>query len=250
MNFLNWNLALASKLTLQFASFSIVAALAALAPSSIQTYAQQGGEEIPGVGPITASESETIREAPFSQVFPVSDAFGIKDQDYNPAETGMGVFSLWGDIPTENRLILAIIYCVPNLDLTRQGASLREVTLLRRENELVQIDQKLHASITRREQLSAGRHTNAFFDPYMARAFNTNPNYGFYHHGSSYVPPVQCSSGSATFDLMPVREAIAQLPNRTLNLRLTFSNGSVENWHLGRGTVEALKQLPTIGEVR
>ena len=163
---------------------------------------------------------------------------------------GWGVYTLWGDIPSEERLILVLIYCVPNLDLTRQGAVLEDVTLLQGSDEVLRIDDKLHASYSRREQVSAGRHTNAFYDPYIGRAFSTNPNYNSFYHGSTYSPPAVCSSGLATFDLMPVRDTIAQLPNRTLTLRLTFSNGSVENWRLGRRTVEALKELPTISAVR
>ena len=69
MNFLNRNLARVSKLSIQFLAFSIATALVTLVPSFVQTYAQDRGREIRGVGRISASELATIEAAPFSQVF-------------------------------------------------------------------------------------------------------------------------------------------------------------------------------------
>jgi hypothetical protein len=43
-----------------------------------------------------------------------------------------------------------------------------------------------------------------------------------------------------------VQTAISQLPSKTLNVDLLFSNGQVETWRLGQGSVEAIKTLPSL----
>ena len=63
---------------------------------------------------------------------------------------------------------------------------------------------------------------------------------------ATYFPAIECGLGGARFDLLPIRDEIAQLPNKRLEIKFIFSNGLVEKWRLGRGTVEALKELPTI----
>jgi hypothetical protein len=48
------------------------------------------------------------------------------------------------------------------------------------------------------------------------------------------------------FDISQLTDQIAQLPNKTLQVQLLFSNGETKNWQLGGGTVQALKDLLAI----
>lgn len=71
-----------------------------------------------------------------------------------------------------------------------------------------------------------------------------------YANPGSYTPAIDCSAGTTRFDLAPVLDKIAALPNRTLQVQLLFSNGSVQNWQLGGKTVQALKSLPELKKLK
>jgi hypothetical protein len=63
-----------------------------------------------------------------------------------------------------------------------------------------------------------------------------------------YEPPLIAETGLSEFDISQLAGTIAQLPNQTLQMRLYFSDGETQTWHLGKGTVEALKQLVAINQ--
>lgn len=193
-----------------------------------------------------------IREAPFSQVFPVADgqAFGVKDKDYTPSEPSIGVFTLWGDVPTEERLRLVVKYCVPNSEIAKDGATLAQVDLMDSGKILVTIDQVVQAEPAYLNEIRPAQestvytsfYVDPFYDPYYYNSFRLGIGYS----PTTYIPAVECSTGTAVLDLMPVQDALRNLPTRTLQMRLLFSNGIVENWHLGGGTAAAIQELPTL----
>lgn len=194
----------------------------------------------------------TIREGPFSQVFPLADgqAYVVKDKDYNPAEPNIGVFSLWADVPVWERLQLVIKYCVPDTSLANASASLVNLTLMDGEVSLVTIDELIEASDAQLNEIRPPRTSNVqtslYFDPFYGPYYYSPFRLGVSYSPSTYVPAVDCSGGLARFDLKPVIDEIAQLPDQTLRMRLLFSDGSTEYWRLGNGTVSAIKQLPSV----
>ena len=233
--------AIASLITL-----SGLAAALRIAPS----YAQDNIQE--RILPLSPSVLAAIWEAPFSELFTVetadnATAYGVKDKDYDPGEPEIGFFSLWGDVPDRDRLQVAVKYCFPNRDIARSNAYLAEIILLDGADPLVTIDQELALTRAQMSEIQPAQYVRTyygashFYDPFW------NP---YYLSPSSlpatYIPAIECSLGGARFDLMPVKDAIARFPNKRLKVKLIFSNGLVENWHLGRGTVKALKELPTI----
>jgi hypothetical protein len=186
-------------------------------------------------------ELRAIREAPFSKVFTVNNASAVKDQDYKPSDNKISVQSLWADLPDQNRFLAVFKYCVPNLDIAGAGTSLAAVILSQNGQELVKIDQVEQAEPARNSQVRAATGTyQPFYDSYFWNPF------GYGYIAPTYFPAVDCSSGGATFNLMPVQAALAQLPNQTLDMQLLFENGMTSDWKLGGGTVEALKQLPIL----
>lgn len=195
-----------------------------------------------------------IREAPFSQVFSVGDevAFGIKDQDYTPAEPTIGVFSLWADVPAWERLQMVMKYCVQNTDMAQASASLVEVKLLDGETPVAVINQVVESSHAQLSQVQPPRTSNVgtslyyspFYDPYYSSPFS----FGVSYSPTVQLPAVDCSAGVSRFDLMPVKADLAQLPDTTLTMRLLFSDGNTEYWQLGSGTVRAIKQLPSVSQ--
>ncbi|MEL7359979.1 MAG: hypothetical protein AAFN40_26025 [Cyanobacteria bacterium J06560_6] len=197
-----------------------------------------------------------IREAPFSEVFDLNiptgePGYAIKDKDFNPRYDGVGLYTLWGDVPERDILQLSVFYCFRNRALA--NAELENITLLDGEQELVTIDQKLVTTQAEEvETTPAYYETTTFFsDPFYSPYWG-----GGYHRRSSpfpartvqstYVPAENCSVGGGRFDLASVRGKIAQLPNKTLTVKLLFSNGRVENWRLGGGTVERMKAFPSL----
>ncbi len=197
-----------------------------------------------------------IREAPFSEVFDIGDAraFAIKDQDYNPSEPDIGFFSLWADVPELDRFALVVKYCFDDTSLAQANAELVSVTLSDGDTQLVTIDQVIESRPSylnevrppRRSNVSTSFYYNPFYDPYYYSPFR----FGLSYAPPTYIPGVECSMGLAFFDLMPVQDEIATLPDTTLNARLLFSDGKTENWRLGSGTVRALKTLPTLAPLQ
>ncbi|MEL6555656.1 MAG: hypothetical protein AAFQ63_19670 [Cyanobacteria bacterium J06621_11] len=199
----------------------------------------------------------TIREAPFSEVFTIEipdnePGYAIKDKDYNPNYKSVGLYTLWGDIPVLDMLQVSVFYCFRNPALA--NAQLEKMTLLDGDQELVTIDQKIVTTETEDVEVTPEHYET---DPFFTDPFDS-PYWGGGYYGlgrspfptrtvrSVYVPAENCSVGGGRFDLAPVRSEIAQLPNKTLDVRLLFSNGRTERWRLGGGTVEQMKTFPTL----
>ena len=222
----------------------------AAALQSAPSYAQPSIQE--RILPLPPSVLAAIWEAPFSEVFTVQNAdndtaYGVKDKDYSPREPQIGFFSLWGDVPAQNRLQVAAKYCFPNREIAQSNAYLAEIVLLDDGEPLVTIDQEIVLTRAEVSEIQPAQYvrtyygSNHFYDPFWNPYYLSPPSIS-----ATYVPAIECSLGGARFDLMPVRDALAQLPDKRLQIKLIFNNGLVENWHLGRGTVRALKELPTI----
>ncbi|ELR98280.1 hypothetical protein [Gloeocapsa sp. PCC 73106] len=227
--------------------FSLGIAFSTLA-KSLPVYPQNTQEQVAPIAPSVLAE---IRKAPFSQLFTVEDfdgdrAYVIKDRDFKGSNSDFNVITLWGDVPDRDIFQVIIRYCLNNRDLAGEQASLTQLIIADGEEILLDLTNPVAATRANFRQLSSSQvfvrsRNDPFGDPFM------NP---FQFHGTTtmatYVPPVECSFGGSRFDLSEVREAIANLPDKTLDLRLFFSNGVVETWRLGRGTVQQLQQLPTI----
>ncbi|NMF82097.1 hypothetical protein [Nodosilinea sp. P-1105] len=193
-----------------------------------------------------------IRQGPFSQTISLADgvAFAIKDKDYVPSMPAMGVFSLWADVPDWQRLEMVMKYCVSNLQIVHNQASLVEVELLAGDTSLATLDQVLESGPARISEVEPPQvssvNTAVYYDPFYNTYFASPFTFGVAYAPMVTLPAVDCSAGTTRFDLMPVREALATLPSQTLTMRLLFSDGNTENWRLGRGTVNALKELPSV----
>ncbi|MBC8123006.1 MAG: hypothetical protein H7Y22_14350 [Gemmatimonadaceae bacterium] len=193
-----------------------------------------------------AEAAAAVRSGPFSQLFNVGSVYVVKDKDFDPAEPKIRFGSVWIDHPNQGALEVAVRYCVPEADIAQEGASLAEMTLLDNQNPLVKITKVVSTSSASETQVRAPQYT-----PPVVIAPYITPYTGLWGGGyvadpGSYTPAIDCSAGATRFDLAPVISKIASLPNRTLQVQLLFSNGSVQNWQLGSKTVQALKSLPEI----
>lgn len=241
---------LTSKLSLYLKLLAAVS-IASL-PFNVPLKAQNTQDQ---VAPLSPSVLAEIREAPYSEIFTLEDidgslAYAVKDRDYEPGNQDISIITLWGDIPEENVLQLIVRYCLNNRDLSTEEAHLAEFIVADGDQVLFKLDHEIAGTVATRRELSAPQfvpryYSDPFYDPYW------NPFYFQYSYSSaSYIPPVECSFGGSRFDLTEVSEAIAQLPEKTLDIRLVFSNGIVENWRLGKKTIQQLKQLPSIQAVQ
>ena len=230
---------------------SLVGAVLTALIQSIPSNAQ--GNVVEEILPVQASVLVTIREAPLRELFSVTTAsgetaYGVKDKDFDPSYERVGFYSLWGDVPDQNLLQVAVLYCFRDRALT--GSELEEIVLMDGDETLVTLNQKLVTTRAQNIEISPARsyqtYADPFYYPYWGGIYYGTSGFGGTGLVTSYLPAAECSFGGGRFDLLPVKDAIAQLPNKTLNVKLLFSNGLVENWRLGRGTVENMKELPTL----
>ncbi|MBV8882727.1 MAG: hypothetical protein JO235_01820 [Chroococcidiopsidaceae cyanobacterium CP_BM_RX_35] len=189
----------------------------------------------------------SFKQAPFSQVFFTGSVYAVKDKDYEPSEPSIGFFSLWSTNPTNNQLIVAARYCLPTYSLTATNARLSAITLLDKKQPLVTIDQSIAENPAQLREIQPSYNTppHGFGDPFDDQFLNPldeNFDYAFGVH----LPAVTCSAGGNKFDLTKLVDALAQLPNQTLEVKLVFSDGETQNWHLGKTTVKAIKDLLAI----
>ncbi len=218
-----------------------------LMPLSVPVIAQNTQDQ---VAPLAPSVLREIRNAPFSQVFALENvngdrAYAVKDRDFRGSNSDFSVITLWGDIPEQNILQLIVRYCLPNLTLGREQAYLSELMIIDGDKVLLTLNQEIARTRANPRQLSTSEFVPTFFNDPFSDPF-LNP---FYFQHSSFpasVAPVQCSFGGNRFDLTEFTDLISQFPEKTLTLRLIFSNGVVENWRLGRRTVQQIKQLPSL----
>lgn len=220
----------------------LILSAAAIGISSIPAQAQQ-------LPPSVLSE---VREAPFSQMFTIQSAsvpaYAVKDKDYKPGQSAIGFFSLWGDVPSQNRLGVRVRYCLPSNAIASANTYLAEMVLLDGDKPLVTINKAIAANVAQPKVVQPAEYIPSTYiaDPFFDDPFWNPIGFDYGYVPATYILPVDCSAGRAQFDLSSVKNEIAQLPNKTLNVKLIFNNGMTENWHLGGGTVTALKELPNI----
>ncbi|TVQ43938.1 MAG: hypothetical protein EA365_11410 [Gloeocapsa sp. DLM2.Bin57] len=219
-----------------------------LIPITIPVLAQNTQDQVAPLDPFVLTE---IRDAPFSEIFTIEDingdrAYLIKDRDFLPSNNNFSVITLWGDIPEQNILQVIVRYCLPNLTLGTEEAYLSELIILDGDEVLLTLNHEIARTLANPRRISPSQRiptflNNPFDDPFF------NPFYLEQSSTPATIPsPVECSFGGNRFDLTEFKDVIAQLPEQTLTLRLVFSNGVVENWRLGRKTVQQLPKLPSI----
>jgi hypothetical protein len=219
-------------------------------PSHAQAPAE-AAEDSTNIPPQVLAE---IREAPFSEIFTIADgaAFGVKDKDYNPSEPTVGVFSLWADVPGRDRTEMVMKYCVENTSIAQDSATLVEVSLLSGDTTLATIDNVIEAGTAQIDRVqpprTSGVGTSFYYDPFYNPYYYSPFSFGISYSPTVQLPAVDCSAGLTRFNLQPIRAALAELPDQTLRMRLLFSDGNTEYWQLGRGTVNAITQLPSLRE--
>ncbi len=214
-----------------------------------------GGTIIPQPQPsyaqrkIDPSVIEEIRQAPFSTLFKIqsgdSIAYAVKDKDFKAKQSSIGLFTLWGEVPGQQRLEAYALYCLPSEKFAVSGNHLLEMVLLDDNKELVRINKILGTSASQSREIEPSQYIPMSFtdNPFSAPFWSPfGPSIGYV--APTYIPPVQCSAGGTRFDLKPVKEQIANLPNKTLTIKLIFNNGATDTWKLGGGTVKAMKELP------
>ncbi len=243
--------------TLLNVSFVCVAAatLNQFSPSYAQENRNIESELLQQVISLPAEGLAAIREAPFSEQFiiPAQDGIevqAVKDKDFDPDYDGVGFYSLWGSVPEYDVFQASVFYCFRNPSLV--GAELEKVTLMDDDEVLLTMDQRFVTTAAENVEVSPERYetiqySDPFYDPFWG-------GWGRYPYGGTfaprvttrtvYFPAVDCSVGGGRFDLATVRDQIPTLPDKTLDVRLLFSNGVVETWRLGRGTVREIRALP------
>ena len=190
----------------------------------------------------------SIKKAPFSQVFFTGSVYAVKDKDYESSEPFIGFFSFWSENPTNNHLLVSVRYCLPADSLTEANTGLTAIALLQNNHPLVTINQSVAENPARLILVRPGYYSpsHGFGDPFDDQFLNPLDENLDYNLGGIRIPTVTCNAGSNKFDLTKLAGAIAQLPNRTLQVKLMFSDGKSQNWHLGKATVQAIKDLVVI----
>lgn len=227
---------------------------ALLQPASVRAQSNVERELLQEVLPLGSDVLAAIRKAPYSQLFSVTldngaTGYGVKDRDFSAKYNDVGFYSLWGDMPEQNLLQAAVFYCFRNPDLA--DAELEKVILMDGDRPLVTLEQSTIATPAQTVEVVPERYepivySDPFDDPFWGFIYDRRGRWHYRHIRTIHVPAVECSMGASRFDLLPVKEAISQLPEQTLNVQLIFSNGFVENWRLGRKTVQQLQNLPTL----
>ncbi len=199
---------------------------------------------------IAIATATPVKQAPFSKVFFTGSVYAVKDKDYEPSEPSIGFFSLWSKDPTNNYLQVTVQYCLPT-SLTTTNAHLTAIVLLNNKQPLVKIDRSVAESPARLRLVEPGYYNtpHGFGDPFDDQFLNPLDEKLDNIFGV-HLPTVTCIAGSNQFDLTELTEAIAQLPNRTLQVKLVFSDGETQNWHLGKTTVQAIKDLLAIPQTK
>ncbi len=202
------------------------------------------------LGSTAAKASQVpIDTGSYSQLYRSGTTYLIRDKDYNPDLSQFGLFTTWQYRPRGQFQVRAQ-YCQGDL-WSGDAPTLTEMNLLKAGRPLVQLTTIVAAIPAGREVVRPEFYSPGFrtFSPYsygsrysLFGGFNTYNTYS----APIYRPAVNCTMGSTVFDLTPIAAALQQLPQETLEVQLIFNNGEIRQWHLGRGTVEALKQLSIV----
>jgi hypothetical protein len=189
----------------------------------------------------------SFRNAPYSRVFSTGSTYVVKDRDFNADDPAIGFFSVWSVNPTNHRFQVAVRYCLPNETIATSNARLTGMTLLNNGQPLLTLNHDIDESPAQLREVRSGYYTS-FYDPEFPFWADTNPfldpmSDEFDYVPIVYVPAIDCGAGMSRFDISPLADAIAQLPDQTLQVQLQFSDGQTQEWHLGKRTVQALKEL-------
>ncbi|MEH2121030.1 hypothetical protein [Nostoc sp.] len=223
--------------------FAIVCTTATFEPASAQTT---------GV----STTVTPIRKAPYSKVFFTGTVYAVKDHDFKSDNPSMGFSTVWFKKPSENSLQLNVRYCLPQDSVAQAGAQLTQMVLGNNNQPLVTINQRVKTTPTTLRVLRPGYYSYAegidddlwddgFLYQDLDLSWGGDPD-GLGFSTPVYVPPISCSVGTSRFNISQLTTAIAQLPLKTLQVTLVFSNGETSNWKLGDKTVKALKELIAI----
>ncbi|MBD2451949.1 hypothetical protein H6G76_33480 [Nostoc sp. FACHB-152] len=210
----------------------------------------------PVLAPVYAAEIPvkpvSIAQAPYSKLFFTGSVYAVKDKDYASSNSSIGFFTVWSKNPVNNDIQVGVRYHLQDKYLREPGTYLTGMTLLTNNQPLLSINQVIKEAHTRKETLHPGYYQTTAFaaDPFWIESdpFSYPTYYDWANEASIYVPPAHDYTGFTRFDISRLAGAIAQLPNQTLDVQLTFNNGETEHWQLGKGTVQALKQLVAINQ--
>ncbi|MBW4444703.1 MAG: hypothetical protein KME10_26585 [Plectolyngbya sp. WJT66-NPBG17] len=192
----------------------------------------------------------SIQHAPYSQVFYTGSVYAVKDQDYQPSNPKLGFFSVWSKNPAKNNLRVSVRYCLKDQALSDPGNGLTQMTVLNNNQPLLIINRVVAEKPAHEKETSPGYYERSdlqdfdwFDDPFTWELPYDEDLDSF---SPIYSPPTFCNACLTQFEISPLKNEIAQLPDQTLQVQLSFSNGENQIWHLGRGTVQALKRLVAI----
>ncbi|MBD2520732.1 hypothetical protein H6G93_38520 [Nostoc sp. FACHB-973] len=192
----------------------------------------------------------SISQAPYSQLVFTGSVYAVKDKDYNPGNSSIGFFSVWSKNPVNKDLQVGVRYRLQDKYLGEPSTYLTGMTIMNHNQPLLTINQVIKEARTKKETLRPGYYDPNYVatDPFWSDPF-LYPSFDDFDNGLSfYVPPSHDYTGFTRFDISRLTGAIAQLPNETLDVQLTFNNGETEHWRLGKNTVQALKQLIAINQ--
>lgn len=207
-----------------------------------------------------------ISKAPYSRVFFTGSAYAVKDHDFKGDDPSIGFSTVWIENLTKGRFHVGVRYCLSDNSLANSGNSLSSIVLMNKNQPLLKIDQLIKATSVQEKVLSPGYYTTGLGDPFWNNDVfysGIDPFWGDWDNfddpvvaGPAYIPPAvyvpaaTCSAGSSRFDISQLASAIAQLPPKTLQVKLVFNNGATSQWRLGDKTVQALKDLITLRQTQ
>lgn len=194
----------------------------------------------------------SLDQGVYSRVFVVDSAYQLKDKDYVPNESYLGLFTNWFyDPQTNNVFQLRARYCLPYPGSADAAtAQLIGLDLLDEGKVLVAIKNGLSTSPASVQVVRPAYYEMGSYGP-IGPTFIGRGYYRRSYYQQSvpiYRPAVSCVSGNASFDLAPIASTLATLPDRTLKIRLRFDNNETSSWQLGGETVRELKRLVGIRE--
>ncbi|MBW4540423.1 MAG: hypothetical protein KME43_14950 [Myxacorys chilensis ATA2-1-KO14] len=205
---------------------------------------------VPTADAADPSTATSIQQAPYSQVFYTGSVYAVKDRDYKASNPKLGFFSVWSKNPANNDLRVSVHYCLKDQALSESGSDLTRMKLLNNRQSLLTINQVIAEKPVYEKEISPGYYEQPNFEAFdwFDDPFSWDLPYDgdFDSFAPVYSSPAFCNAGFTQFEISSLKNEIAQLPNQTLQVQLSFSNGETQTWQLGQGTVQALKKLATI----
>ncbi|OKH43736.1 hypothetical protein NIES2101_29785 [Calothrix sp. HK-06] len=194
--------------------------------------------------------ASSIDKAPYSKVFTTGTVYAVRDHDFEGSEPSIGVSTFWVKKPADKQFLLGVRYCIPENSLIDSDATLTSMMLLKDNKPLVTFEQPIKVTPAHQRviQTSIVGSAYGFWEPgtyWYNDGFYDDFGNPFWSSGAA-LPSVTCSAGSGRFNIASFTNTISQLTSETLQMKLTFSNGAISQWRLGKKTVQALKELITI----